>query len=300
MPQLPDRRRLILARRMATRTRTGTACAPCKARKSKCTDYRPCARCRNLEPDRCVDQAVEISTNQTTLQTILPKQTYKNSLISASFAEHISPWCDIGQTNVPCWSQHEELRAFLHSNLIKGSNEYEFAHKQASLTASFQLQDVEQKASKCSSHVTNTSTIRIDLRFNCSTHSSSCHLNPPTILTLGAAHRHVLRLCRRRRHRRRRFSRRPQLRFGFRSRSAERPEPLARHRPGKHQNTRALRRLPVSVDPWRRRSAGFPPALCGRIMRLDARMGLGGGRRARAGRPVQGGLGQLGGAGPGA
>ena len=48
-----DRRRLILARRMATRTRAGAACTSCKARKSKCSDYRPCARCRDLRLGEC-------------------------------------------------------------------------------------------------------------------------------------------------------------------------------------------------------------------------------------------------------
>ncbi len=51
--ELYDRRRLILARRMVTRTRTGAACAPCKSRKTRCSDYRPCARCRNLLIDGC-------------------------------------------------------------------------------------------------------------------------------------------------------------------------------------------------------------------------------------------------------
>jgi hypothetical protein len=49
--ELDDRRRLILARRMVTRTRAGAACAPCKAKKARCSDYRPCARCRNLRLD---------------------------------------------------------------------------------------------------------------------------------------------------------------------------------------------------------------------------------------------------------
>jgi hypothetical protein len=50
---LYDHRRLILARRMVTRTRAGAACAPCKARKTKCSDYRPCARCSTLHLEDC-------------------------------------------------------------------------------------------------------------------------------------------------------------------------------------------------------------------------------------------------------
>jgi hypothetical protein len=35
------------ARRMATRKRAEAACSNCKERKTKCSDYRPCARCGN-------------------------------------------------------------------------------------------------------------------------------------------------------------------------------------------------------------------------------------------------------------
>ncbi len=51
--KVDDRRRLILARRMVTRTRAGAACAPCKAKKARCNDYRPCARCSNLRLEAC-------------------------------------------------------------------------------------------------------------------------------------------------------------------------------------------------------------------------------------------------------
>jgi hypothetical protein len=39
---------LLRARRMAQRSRAAAACAPCKANKSRCSDYRPCGRCKKL------------------------------------------------------------------------------------------------------------------------------------------------------------------------------------------------------------------------------------------------------------
>ena len=49
---------LLKARRMAQRSRTVTACLPCKIRRTKCNDFRPCNRCRSLDPDACVDQTL--------------------------------------------------------------------------------------------------------------------------------------------------------------------------------------------------------------------------------------------------
>ena len=40
---------LLRARRMAQRSRAAAACLPCKATKSKCSDFRPCVRCKMLE-----------------------------------------------------------------------------------------------------------------------------------------------------------------------------------------------------------------------------------------------------------
>ncbi len=48
-----DRRRLIFARRMATRKRAGPACIACKTRRIKCSTYRPCHRCLTLSIDCC-------------------------------------------------------------------------------------------------------------------------------------------------------------------------------------------------------------------------------------------------------
>jgi hypothetical protein len=52
-------RRLLKARRMVTRSRSETACRPCKARKSKCSDFRPCARCSAREPDACMNLSTD-------------------------------------------------------------------------------------------------------------------------------------------------------------------------------------------------------------------------------------------------
>ncbi len=53
---------LIRAQRMAKRTRALAACLPCKAKKSKCNDYRPCARCKD-NVDLCIDGNPDITSN---------------------------------------------------------------------------------------------------------------------------------------------------------------------------------------------------------------------------------------------
>ena len=40
---------------MATRRRAGVACLPCKAKKARCSDYRPCSRCKQSGKDHCSD-----------------------------------------------------------------------------------------------------------------------------------------------------------------------------------------------------------------------------------------------------
>jgi hypothetical protein len=45
------------ARRVALRGRSAKACIPCKNARSKCSDFRPCARCTKQSQDfRCVDE----------------------------------------------------------------------------------------------------------------------------------------------------------------------------------------------------------------------------------------------------
>ena len=72
-----ERRRLVLARRLALRTRAGAACAPCKSRKAKCSDYRPCARCRNLRPEDCVPYSEDMEASSRPRST-LPDSTVPN------------------------------------------------------------------------------------------------------------------------------------------------------------------------------------------------------------------------------
>ena len=48
-------KRLLKARRMAKRTRAVAACIPCKTRKTKCNDSRPCTSCIATRPEACVD-----------------------------------------------------------------------------------------------------------------------------------------------------------------------------------------------------------------------------------------------------
>ena len=43
---LEEARQLLRAQRLAKRTRAGAACLPCRAKKARCSDYRPCARCK--------------------------------------------------------------------------------------------------------------------------------------------------------------------------------------------------------------------------------------------------------------
>ena len=63
---------LLKARRIAKRTRTYHACARCKSRKAKCTDYRPCKRCANTKYAISCSSSLEDSTatrgNQTSNQ----------------------------------------------------------------------------------------------------------------------------------------------------------------------------------------------------------------------------------------
>jgi hypothetical protein len=68
-----DAKQLIRAQRLAKRIRASAACLPCKAKKAKCNDYRPCARCQKspgLE-DMCIDESPEITRNMYHVDTTL-------------------------------------------------------------------------------------------------------------------------------------------------------------------------------------------------------------------------------------
>jgi hypothetical protein len=58
---------LARARRIAKRRRSEKACLPCKSKKAKCSDYRPCMRCKESNgQDACTDglQSREIQTGE--------------------------------------------------------------------------------------------------------------------------------------------------------------------------------------------------------------------------------------------
>ena len=50
-----DYYQLMKARRMATRRRAQAACLPCKSKKARCSDFRPCARCARTGQEDCVE-----------------------------------------------------------------------------------------------------------------------------------------------------------------------------------------------------------------------------------------------------
>ena len=58
-----ESKQLIRAQRLAKRTRASAACLPCKSKKAKCNDYRPCARCQRSPGEVCIDDNPEITSN---------------------------------------------------------------------------------------------------------------------------------------------------------------------------------------------------------------------------------------------
>ncbi len=57
------------ARRMAQRSRAAAACLPCKTSKARCSDYRPCARCKKTGgTDICTDS--QSALQNTSLENI--------------------------------------------------------------------------------------------------------------------------------------------------------------------------------------------------------------------------------------
>jgi hypothetical protein len=94
-----DAKQLIRAQRLAKRIRASAACLPCKAKKAKCNDYRPCARCQKnpgLE-DMCIDENPEITSNMyhvdTTLASVFSRdnigaQGRRSHHVAADFEGH--------------------------------------------------------------------------------------------------------------------------------------------------------------------------------------------------------------------
>ena len=58
---------------MATRRRAQSACLPCKARKARCSDFRPCARCSQSGKEDCLNDVVirggTLSTSMSAVHT---------------------------------------------------------------------------------------------------------------------------------------------------------------------------------------------------------------------------------------
>ena len=70
-----DYAKLMKARRMATRRRAEAACLPCKARKVRCSDFRPCARCASSGRADCETEA--------TIQPTYPVSTVIGAMSSS-------------------------------------------------------------------------------------------------------------------------------------------------------------------------------------------------------------------------
>ena len=81
------------ARRFALRGRSAMACVPCKERKSKCSDYRPCSRCKRIQRD-CIDE-VNLKLFANKIRTL--RRKFLKTLLLPSF------------TSSPCWSTNIRL-----------------------------------------------------------------------------------------------------------------------------------------------------------------------------------------------
>ncbi len=58
---------LLRARRLAKRSRAETACQLCKASKLRCSDYRPCARCKKVGAEICMDPPASAQSKPSTI-----------------------------------------------------------------------------------------------------------------------------------------------------------------------------------------------------------------------------------------
>jgi hypothetical protein len=64
------------ARRNAERKRSSVACAPCKAGKTKCSDYRPCKKCKVLNViGRCVNVDFKARQSEDISSSVIPSDT---------------------------------------------------------------------------------------------------------------------------------------------------------------------------------------------------------------------------------
>ncbi len=82
--RLDDCGLILRARRMAQRSRAAAACLPCKANKSKCSDFRPCTRCKRLRTKVCADPHSELSAGTKMLPIVIG--VYGNSANSIYYS----------------------------------------------------------------------------------------------------------------------------------------------------------------------------------------------------------------------
>jgi hypothetical protein len=88
-----EEKQLIRAQRLAKRTRASAACLPCKAKKIKCSDYRPCARCRT-SPDICIDENADITRNMFPGNIAQENSASVYSVAISSRREHVASASD--------------------------------------------------------------------------------------------------------------------------------------------------------------------------------------------------------------
>ena len=114
-----DNALLLRARRMAQRSRASTACIRCKSNKVRCSDYRPCSRCRKAgATSTCMDlqSAVQHSPSASPTQTckkisaasMIPGIIQSPS-VNDSFDRLSHSVYDATQINWIAWSQSQRI-----------------------------------------------------------------------------------------------------------------------------------------------------------------------------------------------
>ena len=94
---------------MATRKRTDMACVKCKAKKARCSDYRPCHRCIESDPSACEDFSAVATRSLSTIRSILT-----------------------GSSNQPCFGSTEsipDLNAIWQRLPLKSAEIYRTEHR---------------------------------------------------------------------------------------------------------------------------------------------------------------------------
>ena len=66
---------------MANRSRAEKACISCKEKKTKCNDFRPCARCLIIQSDLCL---------QSPKSTLVNTKYYTTNLLTSGYLESLN------------------------------------------------------------------------------------------------------------------------------------------------------------------------------------------------------------------